>query len=166
MKATQSPRPCYPFVILRSLWVLASGRCDVEHELKQKRAFLAQSSREYDIFRRSFFNGASPGRPAPSAVFEVEFRFRADPGKLAHLLTLPFFAGFPGLLEKLWLEDEALGDYAGIYFFRSRREAENYSASPAQRFIEMTSTPGSYRKSVRDLACQPMEDPAKEKSHA
>jgi len=39
----------------------------------------------------------------------------------------------PGLLWKIWTEDEAAGRAGGLYAFRSRAEAEAYLAMHAER---------------------------------
>ena len=64
---------------------------------------------------------ADRGATLDPCVLVVEFRLRAVRG-LGHaafrresLLNTPLFAGFPGFVSKLWLANDDLGRYRGLY---------------------------------------------------
>jgi hypothetical protein len=78
----------------------------------------------------------------------VAFRLRAVRG-LGHaafrwesLLNTPLFAGFPGFVSKLWLANDDLGRYRGLYEWDAPLLAENY-ARALWRVLALVSVPGS-----------------------
>jgi hypothetical protein len=54
----------------------------------------------------------------------------------------PLFAGFPGLVSKLWLAAEERGRYQGLYEWDGPRRAEAY-ARALWRVLALVSVPGS-----------------------
>ena len=58
------------------------------------------------------------------------------------LLNTPLFAGFPGFVSKLWLADDDLGRYRGLYEWDDPLLAENY-ARTLWRVLALVSVPGS-----------------------
>jgi hypothetical protein len=88
------------------------------------------------------------GATADPCVLVVEFRLRAVRGR-AHaafrresLLNTPLFAGFPGLVSKLWLADDERGRYRGLYEWDGPRLAEDY-ARALWRVLALVSVRGS-----------------------
>lgn len=81
-------------------------------------------------------------------VLVVEFRLRAVRGRghaafrRESLLNTPLFAGFPGLVSKLWLADDERGRYRGLYEWDAPQLAENY-ARALWRVLALVSVPGS-----------------------
>jgi hypothetical protein len=63
--------------------------------------------------------------------------FRAE-----SLLNTPLFAGFPGLVSKLWLADDQRGRYRGLYEWDGPARAEAY-ARALWRVLALVSVPGS-----------------------
>jgi hypothetical protein len=85
---------------------------------------------------------------ADPCVLVVEFRLRAVRGRghaafrWESLLNTPLFAGFPGLVSKLWLADDERGRYRGVYEWDGPRRAEAY-ARALWRVLALVSVPGS-----------------------
>ena len=81
-------------------------------------------------------------------VLVVEFRLRAVRGRghaafrRESLLNTPLFAGFPGLVSKLWLADDERGRYRGLYEWDGAQLAANY-ARALWRVLALVSVPGS-----------------------
>jgi hypothetical protein len=81
-------------------------------------------------------------------VLVVEFRLRAVRGwghaafRAESLLNTPLFAGFPGLVSKLWLADDERGRYRGLYEWDGPKRAEAY-ARALWRVLALVSVPGS-----------------------
>jgi hypothetical protein len=81
-------------------------------------------------------------------VLVVGFRLRAVRGwghaafRAESLLNTPLFAGFPGLVSKLWLADDERGRYRGLYEWDDPRQAEAY-ARALWRVLALVSVPGS-----------------------
>jgi hypothetical protein len=81
-------------------------------------------------------------------VLIVEFRLRAVRGRghaafrLESVLNTPLFAGFPGLVSKLWLAHDERGRYRGVYEWDGPRLAENY-ARALWRVLALVSVRGS-----------------------
>ena len=88
------------------------------------------------------------GATVDPCVLVVEFRLRAVRGsghvafRWESLLNTPLFAGFPGLVSKLWLADDDRGRYRGLYEWDDPRLAENY-ARALWRVLALVSVPGS-----------------------
>jgi hypothetical protein len=85
---------------------------------------------------------------ADPCVLVVEFRLRAVRGRghaafrRESLLNTPLFAGFPGFVSKLWLADDELGRYRGLYEWDGPRLAEDY-ARALWRVLALASVRGS-----------------------
>src|SRR5216110_1305570 len=81
-------------------------------------------------------------------ALRVTFRLRAVRGwghavfRAESLLNTPLFAGFPGFVSKLWLADDDLGRYRGLYEWDDPLLAENY-ARALWRVLALVSVPGS-----------------------
>jgi hypothetical protein len=81
-------------------------------------------------------------------VLVVEFRLRAVRGwghavfRWESLLNTPLFAGFPGLVSKLWLADDERGRYRGLYEWDDPKLAGAY-ARALWRVLALVSVPGS-----------------------
>jgi hypothetical protein len=81
-------------------------------------------------------------------VLVVGFRLRAVRGwghavfRAESLLNTPLFAGFPGLVSKLWLADDQRGRYRGLYEWDGPQQAEAY-ARALWRVLALVSVPGS-----------------------
>ena len=81
-------------------------------------------------------------------VLVVGFRLRAVRGwghavfRWESLLNTPLFAGFPGLVSKLWLADDERGRYRGLYEWDDPQRAEAY-ARALWRVLALVSVPGS-----------------------
>jgi hypothetical protein len=81
-------------------------------------------------------------------VLVVGFRLRAVRGwghavfRWESLLNTPLFAGFPGLVSKLWLADDERGCYRGLYEWDGPKQAGAY-ARALWRVLALVSVPGS-----------------------
>jgi len=88
------------------------------------------------------------GATADPCVLVVEFRLRAVRGRghaafrRESLLNTPLFAGFPGLVSKLWLADDERGRYRGLYEWDGPRLADDY-ARVLWRVLALVSVRGS-----------------------
>jgi hypothetical protein len=88
------------------------------------------------------------GATLDPCVLVVEFRLRAVRGRghaafrRESLLNTPLFAGFPGLVSKLWLAHDEQGRYRGLYEWDGPRLAENY-ARALWRVLALVSARGS-----------------------
>jgi hypothetical protein len=88
------------------------------------------------------------GRTLDPCVLVVEFRLRAVRGRghalfrRESLLNTPLFAGFPGLVSKLWLADDERGRYRGLYEWDGPELAESY-ARALWRVLALVSVRGS-----------------------
>jgi len=88
------------------------------------------------------------GATADPCVLAVTFRLRAVRGRghaafrAESLLNTPLFAGFPGLVSKLWLAADERGRYRGLYEWDGPTRAEAY-ARALWRVLALVSVPGS-----------------------
>ncbi|HLK73567.1 MAG TPA: hypothetical protein VKU77_07995 [Streptosporangiaceae bacterium] len=97
------------------------------------------------VFRETVVDRAPTADPC---VLVVEFRLRAVRGRghavfrRESLLNTLLFAGFPGLVSKLWLADDERGRYRGLYEWDGPQLAENY-ARALWRVLALVSVRGS-----------------------
>jgi hypothetical protein len=88
------------------------------------------------------------GATADPCVLVVEFRLRVVRGRghaafrWESLFNTPLFAGFPGLVSKLWLAHDERGRYRGLYEWDGPQRAEAY-ARALWRVLALVSVPGS-----------------------
>ena len=111
------------------------------------------------------------GATVDPCVLVVTFRLRAVRGRghaafrRESLLNTPLFAGFPGLVSKLWLADDERGRYRGLYEWDDPRLAESYARALC-RVLALVSARGSIHYVVlpglrRDaLLARPQAGPA------
>ena len=88
------------------------------------------------------------GATLDPCVLVVEFRLRAVRGRghaafrAESLLNTPLFAGFPGLVSKLWLAHDERDRYRGLYEWDGPRLAQDY-ARALWRVLALVSVRGS-----------------------
>lgn len=122
------------------------------HLLSAKAAFprqhrdqtiVLENGRNYRIFRQIVVKN----RPQPAqGVFRVWFHSRTSTAFTIFYsnMMIPFFLGMPGFRSKLWLVDDASGDFGGIYEWDTLEDAQRYAESFAMRFSKMRSLPGQF----------------------
>ena len=99
------------------------------------------------------------GATQDPCVLVVEFRLRAVRGRghavfrWESLLNTPLFAGFPGLVSKLWLASDERGRYRGLYEWDGPRRAEHY-ARALWRVLALVSVRGSIQYMVLPGLCR------------
>jgi hypothetical protein len=100
---------------------------------------------ESRIFRETRVDRATPTDPS---VLVVAFRLRGvrGPGHTAFeresVLHTPLFAGFPGMVSKLWLDHDERAVYRGVYEWDGPHLADTYARS-LWRLLALVSVPGS-----------------------
>jgi hypothetical protein len=144
-----------PLAYRSALWAVTSCAASTALLLWRRRIHLP---REHVGMRLRFADGTSArmyretvvGRHATRdpCVLVVGFRLRAVRGwghavfRWESLLNTPLFAGFPGLVSKLWLADDERGRYRGLYEWDGPARAEAY-ARALWRVLALVSVPGS-----------------------
>ena len=106
--------------------------------------------------------------PREPCVLIVSFRLRGVRGRRGHalfraesLLNTPLFAGFPGFVSKLWLDDDERGAYRGLYEWDGAGSADFY-AGCLWRVLALVSVPGSIHSRVLPGLCRDavLDDPS------
>ena len=144
-----------PLAYPAALRALAGCFADTARLLRQRRLHLPK---DRVGMRLRFADGTSArvfretavdrGATLDPCVLVVEFRLRAVRGRghavfrRESLLNTPLFAGFPGLVSKLWLADDERGRYRGLNEWDSPGLAENYARAP-WRVLALVSVRGS-----------------------
>jgi hypothetical protein len=88
------------------------------------------------------------GAASARCVLVVTFTLRGVRGwghagfRAESLLNTVLFAGFPGLVSKLWLANDSLGRYRGVYEWDGPELADRY-ARTLWRVLALVSVPGS-----------------------
>jgi len=103
------------------------------------------------VYRETVVDTAPARQPC---ILVVEFRLRAVRGSLGHalfrwesLFNTPLFAGFPGLISKLWIAHDEHGVYRGLYEWDGPGQAEYY-ARCLWRVLELVCVPGTIHYQV------------------
>lgn len=97
------------------------------------------------VFRETVIDRPPPRDPC---ILVVRFRLRAVHGRghalfrRESLLNTLLFAGFPGLITKLWIAHDRRGDYRGLYEWDGAESAEAY-ARTLWWVLALVSVPGS-----------------------
>ena len=135
-----------PFLsLLKTLSYALTGRLHFPRK-RIGEVITMEDEQDFVIFRQVIVD-PSQGQPEePGATFRVRFHvthMSARQNKLFSLLPIPFFAGLPGFRSKLWMLNEASGDFQGIYEWDSVEHAKNYANSFAMKFMTMRSARGS-----------------------
>jgi hypothetical protein len=148
---TERPPLAY-LVALRALISCAAGTIRLlrQHRMHLPTAHVGMRLRFADgtsarVYRETVIHR---GATADPCVLVVVFRLRAVRGcghaafRWESLLNTPLFAGFPGLVSKLWMADDERGRYRGLYEWDGSRRAEAY-ARALWRVLALVSVPGS-----------------------
>ena len=100
------------------------------------------------VYRETRVDRLAPVEPC---LLVVEFQLRGVRSPTGHalfraesLLNTPLFAGFPGLVSKLWVAADEHGVYRGVYEWDGADRAECYARS-LWRVLALVSVPGSIR---------------------
>jgi hypothetical protein len=102
---------------------------------------------EFEVFRDTVSRARDP-EGAEHVVLVVGFRLRLI-GRLAAahwlfqracIMTTPFWSGLRGFRVKLWMVDPETKDYAGIYDWAGRADAERYARAlvPVLRAVSVS----------------------------
>lgn len=130
---------------LLTAWLLLRRRLHLRREHLGQRLRFADGT-EASVYRETVAEHPVTARPA---VLIVTFRLRGVRSRLAHalfrwesILNTPLFAGFPGLVSKLWLAHDSTGAYRGLYQWDDPALAEAY-ARALWRVLALVSERGS-----------------------
>jgi hypothetical protein len=132
----------------RVVILLAQHRLRIRRGNVGRRAALPDG-RDYVVFRETTCDGGSLEGTVTLAVW---FRLRGiGPGarirrflfERESIINTILYAGFEGYRVKLWMVDPATSDYAGLYAWHGRAEAEEYA-----RYIATVLRPLSVEGSV------------------
>ena len=99
------------------------------------------------VFRETVVDRAPADDPC---LLVVQFRLRWLRGRGHKLflweciLNTPLFAGFPGLVSKLWLDNDERDNYRGLYEWNDPVSAERYARS-LRRVLELVCARGDIR---------------------
>ncbi|MBB5916721.1 hypothetical protein BJY24_005633 [Nocardia transvalensis] len=124
----------------RTVWAMACCVCRTLGLLARRRIHLPVTNRGMEIgfadgtssrvFRETVLDHPQHRDPC---VLVVEFELRAVRGRghalfrRESLLNTVLFAGFPGLISKLWLAHDQRGRYRGLYEWGDPASAETYA---------------------------------------
>ena len=144
-----------PLAYRAALWAVTGCAASTARLLRRRRLHLPAG---HVGMRLRFADGTSArvyretivdrGATADPCVLVVGFRLRAVRGRghavfrAESLLNTPLFAGFPGLVSKLWLADDERGRYRGLYEWDDPKQAVSY-ARALWRVLALVSVPGS-----------------------
>lgn len=87
-------------------------------------------------------------------LLEVKFKIRKAniyQRKILPRLSIPFFAGFPGFVNKTYSYDEKTKTMAGLYHWESKEEAETYLRSFPGIFMRWNAHKGVINHRLEEL---------------
>jgi hypothetical protein len=123
------------------------------------------------VYRETVVKNAAVDDPA---ALVVEFRLRWVRGwghslfRAVSVLNTPLFAGFPGLVSKLWLAQDTTGVYRGIYQWNGAVRADAYARAlwwvlalvSERRSIHYLVLPGRHRDDLLPVEATPVGEEA------
>ncbi|MEV6070675.1 hypothetical protein AB0L82_29380 [Nocardia sp. NPDC052001] len=130
--------------LFRTLMLLSRNRIRVPAGNRGLRLGFADGT-SATVFRETVIERPAPRDPC---VLVVRFELRAVHGRghawfrRESLLNTLLFAGFPGLISKLWLTDDQRGRYRGLYEWDGPESAAAY-ARALWWVLALVSVPGS-----------------------
>ncbi|MCP9624546.1 YdhR family protein [Nocardia otitidiscaviarum] len=130
--------------LIRTLELLARRRIHLPAVNRGARIDFADGTAAH-VFRETVIDRAAAQDPC---VLAVEFQLRAVHGaghalfRRESLLNTLLFAGFPGLITKLWLAHDQRGRYRGLYEWDDPAAAESY-ARTLWGVLALVCVPGS-----------------------
>lgn len=71
--------------------------------------------------------------------------------KIMPVLGIPFFAGVPGFMEKVFLLNESEKTFSGFYTWRSKEDAEIYIQSYPAKAMTLNSIKGSLEMTISPI---------------
>lgn len=119
---------------LAALSVAGCIRLAARGSLHLSGEYLNRTFRVHNADYRVFRDTVAPLETAERTVLVVGFRLKViRSSKVWHwlfqrlcIVTTPFWSGFDGFREKLWMVDEASKDYLGIYQWGEAQQAQTY----------------------------------------
>jgi hypothetical protein len=120
--------------VARTAWLLVRGKLHIDHSQDGRWALLPDG-RTYEIFRRTTSSAADEDA-GELVTLAVWFHLRLVPAwaqrrrtifERESILNTLLFAGFAGYVSKLWMVDPETNEFAGLYEWRGREEAERYA---------------------------------------
>jgi hypothetical protein len=141
------PRTAWPAV---GRCVLATSGMLARRRIWQPTEHLGRTLRFADGTESRVYRETRVDRPEPTdpAVLIVAFRLRGVHGaghtafERESVLHTPLFAGFPGMVSKLWLAHDDRSVYRGLYEWDGPHLADTYARS-LWRVLALVSEPGS-----------------------
>lgn len=150
---TITDRPPLPYpatVTALARCVVSTVRLLVRRETHLRRVQVGMRLRFADGTSARVYRETVVDQPATRdpCVLAVEFKLRAVHGwghaafRCESLFNTPLFLGFPGFVSKLWLTNDELGNYRGLYEWDSASCADYY-ARALWRVLQLVCVPGS-----------------------
>lgn len=127
----------------RGFWLLFCGRFRFP-KARLGETVTIEDGRTFRVFKHVVRKES--GLRAVEGVFRVWFHSRTSK-KFTMFYTnlmMPFFLGMRGFRSKLWLVNDASGDFGGIYEWDTVEDAGRYATSFAMRLSKLRSVPGSF----------------------
>jgi hypothetical protein len=95
-------------------------------------------------------------KPPATAPVRLLVKFKVGNLNLWHrkmmpVLGIPFFAGAPGFMEKVFLLNEVEKTFSGFYTWRSKEDAEIYIQSYAAKVMALNSRKGSLEMTISPI---------------
>jgi len=151
----QQPLPVWTAIVGELRCVGRTAVLLAQRRLHLPKAFVGQPIHFADGGHATVFRETTVDRGATldPAVLVVAFRLRLIRGRghaffrRESLLNTPLFAGFPGLVSKLWISHDGKGNYRGLYEWDGPELAERYARS-LWRVLAIGSVRGSIRYHV------------------
>jgi hypothetical protein len=95
-------------------------------------------NKNFTIFRHVIVGNKKDLKKEKGTVFIVKFKLAkmsVEKNKRFSLFPIPMFIGLPGFRAKFWLADNETGYNKGIYQWKTKQDAINYSQSFAVDFM-------------------------------
>lgn len=137
------------FVIFKSIILLIGGRVQFPKD-RVGATITREDGQTFTVFREVVMKRKSNQPVMPEGIFQVWFHTKMPAPRTVKISYAPLFGflGLPGFHSKLWMYNEATGEFGGIYEWDTVEDANNYDKSYAMKFSHWRSVPGKFRTTV------------------
>ena len=134
-----------PFIVTLNYYLLfLKGKVSITRNIPINDAFPQG-------FRPFLYVKVNAPKPQSAERLVVQFKVRSLniwQRVLLPVLSIPFFAGASGFLDKVFLLNESESKFCGFYTWRSREDAERYINSYPGKLMALNATSGTLSKEI------------------
>ena len=128
------------------------------HLLLKGKVHITSAAPNNETYPKGFrpFLHVKVDKPQADSPVRLLVKFKVDKLNLWHrkimpMLGIPFFAGAPGFMEKVFLLNETENTFSGFYTWRSDQDAETYINSYPAKVMAFNASPNTLTMEITSI---------------